>query len=99
MTVILRKLQRRAAVHGLRAEEVLGVATLLWALGDAFSTRAVVAHQEGSIAQAVADADRRLPLDRRRRDDGPAAHRAARRGGGLWRRRRPAGAGAHRQPT
>lgn len=59
MTVILGRLQRLAPVHGLRAEEVLGVATLLWALGDAFSTRAVVAHQERSIARAVADADRR----------------------------------------
>lgn len=59
MTVILERLRRLAPAHGLPAEEVLGIATLLWTLGDAFSTRAVVAHQERSIAQAVADSGRR----------------------------------------
>lgn len=59
MTVILGRLQRLAPEHGLPAEEVLEVATLLWSLGDSFSTRAVVAHQERSVAQAVADSGRR----------------------------------------
>lgn len=59
MTVILERLRHLAPAHGLPAEEVLGIATLLWTLGDAFSTRAVVAHQERSIAQAVADSGRR----------------------------------------
>jgi putative transposase len=59
MTVILGRLQRLAPQHDLPAEEVLEVATLLWSLGDSFSTRAVVAHQERSVAQAVADSGRR----------------------------------------
>lgn len=59
MTVILGRLQRLAPEHGLPAEEVLDAANLLWSLGDAFSSRAVIAHQERSIAQAVADSGRR----------------------------------------
>ncbi|MGO1259800.1 MAG: helix-turn-helix domain-containing protein [Brachybacterium sp.] len=59
MTEILDRLRRLAPAHGLPAEEVLVVATLLWSLGDSFSTRAVIGHQERSIAQAVADSGRR----------------------------------------
>lgn len=59
MTVILGRLQHLAPEHGLSAEEVLAGATLLWTLGDAFSTRAVTAHQERSLAEAVADSGRR----------------------------------------
>ena len=59
MTVILRRLHELAPELGLPAEQVLSCSTLLWSLGDAFSTRAVVAHQERSIAQAVADSARR----------------------------------------
>lgn len=59
MTVILRHLQQLAPEHGLSTEEVLSSANLLWTLGDAFSTRAVIAHQERSVAQAVADSGRR----------------------------------------
>lgn len=59
MTVILGRLQQLAPEHGLAAEEVLIGATLLWTLGDSFSTRAVTAHQERSLAQAVADSGRR----------------------------------------
>ncbi|ASK65710.1 PucR family transcriptional regulator [Brachybacterium avium] len=59
MTVILGHLQRLAPEHGMPAEEVLAGANLLWALGDAFSTRAVIVHQEQSLAEAVADSGRR----------------------------------------
>ncbi|MDN5819875.1 MAG: hypothetical protein L0H39_00155, partial [Brachybacterium sp.] len=59
MTVILGRLQRLAPEHGMSAEEVLAGANLLWSLGDAFSTRAVIAHQERSLAEAVADSGRR----------------------------------------
>lgn len=59
MRVFLERLQQLAPAHGLTAEEVLAGATLLWALGDAFTTRAVHAHQERSIAEAVADSGRR----------------------------------------
>ncbi len=59
MTVILGRLQRLAPEHGMPAEEVLAGANLLWSLGDAFSTRAVIAHQERSLAEAVADSGRR----------------------------------------
>lgn len=55
MTVILQRLQQLAPAHGLSTEEVLAGSTLLWSLGDAFSTRAVIAHQERSLAEAVAD--------------------------------------------
>lgn len=59
MTVILGRLQRLGPELGLTAEEVLVGANLLWSLGDAFSTRAVIAHQERSLAEAVADSGRR----------------------------------------
>lgn len=59
MTVILGRLQQLAPEHGMSAEEVLSGANLLWSLGDAFSTRAVTAHQERSLAEAVADSERR----------------------------------------
>lgn len=55
MTMILQRLQQLAPAHGLSTEEVLAGSTLLWSLGDAFSTRAVIAHQERSLAEAVAD--------------------------------------------
>jgi putative transposase len=59
MRVILQRLLELAPRHGLAAEEVLTFSTLLWSLGDEFSTRAVVTHQERSVAQAVADSSRR----------------------------------------
>lgn len=59
MRVILGRLLALAPDQGLPADEVLAFSTQLWALGDSFSTRAVVVHQERSIAQALADSSRR----------------------------------------
>lgn len=59
MREILRTLHELAPAHGLSPETVLSFSTLLWSLGDAFSTRAVQVHQERSVARAVADSARR----------------------------------------
>lgn len=59
MSVILRHLLDLAPRHGVPPERALDFSTLLWALGDAFTTQAVVVHRDRSIAQAVADSARR----------------------------------------
>lgn len=59
LRVILGRLLALAPDQGLSADEVLAFSTQLWALGDSFSTRAVVVHQEHSIAQALAAFSRR----------------------------------------
>lgn len=59
MSVILRHLLDLAPRHGVSADTALAFSTLLWTLGDAFTTRAVVVYRDRSIAQAVADSSRR----------------------------------------
>ncbi|MFC7402802.1 PucR family transcriptional regulator [Citricoccus sp. GCM10030269] len=59
MSVILRRLLDLAPRHDIPPERALDFSNLLWALGDAFTTRAVVVHRDHSIAQAVADSARR----------------------------------------
>ncbi len=59
MSVILRHLLDLAPRHGLAADAALTFSTLLWSLGDAFTTQAVVVYRDRSIAQAVADSSRR----------------------------------------
>lgn len=59
MSVILRHLLDLAPRHGVPPERALDFSTLLWALGDAFTTQAVVVHRDRSIARAVADSARR----------------------------------------
>lgn len=59
MSVILRHLLDLAPRHGVPADAALAFSTQLWALGDAFTTRAVVVYRDRSIAQAVADSSRR----------------------------------------
>ncbi|MGM7670134.1 PucR family transcriptional regulator [Microbacterium sp. A93] len=59
MSVILRHLLDLAPRHGLPPERALDFSTLLWALGDAFTTQSVVVHRDRSISQAVADSARR----------------------------------------
>lgn len=59
LSVILRHLLDLAPRHGLRPAQALDFSTLLWTLGDAFTTQAVVVHRDRSIAQAVADSARR----------------------------------------
>ncbi|QCU78468.1 PucR family transcriptional regulator [Citricoccus sp. SGAir0253] len=59
MSVILRHLLDLAPAFGVPADAALTFSTQLWALGDAFTTRAVVVYRDRSIAQAVADSARR----------------------------------------
>ncbi|MGD6978147.1 MULTISPECIES: PucR family transcriptional regulator [Citricoccus] len=59
MSVILRHLLDLAPRHGVAADAALTFSTLLWSLGDAFTTQAVVVYRDRSIAQAVADSSRR----------------------------------------
>lgn len=59
MSVILRHLLELAPRFGVSADTALTFSTQLWALGDAFTTRAVQVYQDRSIAQAVADSNRR----------------------------------------
>lgn len=58
MSVILDRLLRRAPQLGIPAEQVLECSTILWALGDAFSARAVVVYQEKELDRALADSAR-----------------------------------------
>ncbi|MDO5492262.1 MAG: helix-turn-helix domain-containing protein [Nesterenkonia sp.] len=58
MSVILDRLLARAVEWGIPAAKVLECSTILWALGDAFSARAVVVYQENEAARAVADSAR-----------------------------------------
>jgi putative transposase len=59
MSVILRHLLDAAPRYGIPAERALSFSTLLWTLGDAFTTRAVVVDRDRTVAQAVADSARR----------------------------------------
>jgi putative transposase len=59
MSVILRHLLDLAPRHGVAADAALTFSTLLWSLGDAFTTQAVVVYRDRSIAEAVADSSRR----------------------------------------
>lgn len=59
MSVILRHLLDLAPRHGVLPERALDFSTLLWTLGDTFTTQAVVVHRDRSIARAVADSARR----------------------------------------
>ncbi|WP_300343688.1 helix-turn-helix domain-containing protein [Nesterenkonia sp.] len=59
MSVILHRLLEHAPHHGLAAEQVLACSTLLWSLGDAFSTRAVQVYQDKEVSRALADSTRR----------------------------------------
>lgn len=59
MSVILRHLLDLAPAHGVPADAALAFSTLLWSLGDAFTTQAVLVYRDRSIAQAVADSSRR----------------------------------------
>ena len=59
MSVILRHLLELAPAHGVPADTALAFSTLLWSLGDAFTTQAVLVYRDRSVAQAVADSSRR----------------------------------------
>lgn len=59
LSIILRHLLAAAPRYQVPAETVLSFSTLLWSLGDAFTTRAVVVYRDRSITQAVADSNRR----------------------------------------
>jgi putative transposase len=59
MSVILRHLLTAAPRFDVPAETALSFSTLLWTLGDAFTTRAVVSYRDRTIAEAVADSARR----------------------------------------
>ncbi|ROZ62605.1 PucR family transcriptional regulator [Kocuria soli] len=60
MSVILERLLALAPTHGVTASEALSFSTGLWALADAFSSRALRVYQEQGIAAAAADSARRL---------------------------------------
>jgi putative transposase len=60
MSVILRHLLAAAPRFGVPAETALSFSTLLWTLGDDFTTRAVVSYRDRTIAEAVADSARRV---------------------------------------
>lgn len=59
MSMIFRHILERAPQMSIPTEEVLASSTLLWALGDAFSTRAVAVYQQKEVSRAVADSARR----------------------------------------
>lgn len=59
MSVILHRLLDHAPDHGIPADQVLTSSTLLWALGDAFSARAVIVYRDKDISRALADSTRR----------------------------------------
>lgn len=59
MSVILDRLLTAAPQCGIPPEEVLSCSTLLWSLGDAFSTRAVMVYTQKEVSMAVADSARR----------------------------------------
>lgn len=59
MIMILRHLIELAPEYDIPAEEVLEWSTLLWSLGDVFSTRAAGVYRDREIARAVADSARR----------------------------------------
>lgn len=59
MSVILDRLLTKAPHCGIPPEEVLSCSTLLWSLGDAFSTRAMIVYTAKEVDAAVADSARR----------------------------------------
>ncbi|MCH8559483.1 MULTISPECIES: PucR family transcriptional regulator [unclassified Nesterenkonia] len=59
MSVILHRLLDHAPDHGIPADQVLASSTLLWELGDAFSTRAVLVYRDKDVSRALADSTRR----------------------------------------
>lgn len=59
LSMIYHRVLEQAPHTGLPAAEVLASSTLLWALGDAFSTRAVAVYQDKEVSRAVADSARR----------------------------------------
>ncbi|MDS2172239.1 helix-turn-helix domain-containing protein [Nesterenkonia sp. CL21] len=59
MSVILHRLLEHAPAHRIPADQVLASSTILWALGDAFSSRAVLVYQDKDLARALADSTRR----------------------------------------
>lgn len=60
MSVILRRLLALAPQYGVSAAEALSCSTSLWALGDAFSARALRVYQDAAITAAVADSARKM---------------------------------------
>ncbi|WP_295624326.1 CdaR family transcriptional regulator [uncultured Corynebacterium sp.] len=59
LTVILRRLIELAPESGIPSDQVLECSTVLWSLGDVFSTRATAVYRDREIARAVADSARR----------------------------------------
>ncbi len=59
MSVILHRILELAPRAGIPPAEVLVSSTVLWALGDAFSARAVAVYQEKDVAGLLADSERR----------------------------------------
>lgn len=55
LSLIFRNILARAPEAGIPTEQILTSSTLLWALGDAFSTRAVAVYQEKEVSRAVTD--------------------------------------------
>ncbi|TLP75495.1 PucR family transcriptional regulator [Nesterenkonia sphaerica] len=55
LSLIFRNILSRAPASGIPAEQILTSSTLLWALGDAFSTRAVAVYQDREVSRAVTD--------------------------------------------
>jgi putative transposase len=55
LSMIFRNILTRAPEWGIPTEQILTSSTLLWALGDAFSTRAVAVYQEKEVSRAVTD--------------------------------------------
>ncbi|AWD24414.1 PucR family transcriptional regulator [Micrococcus luteus] len=59
MSLILARAVHDAPADGLSPAEILEVVARLTALGDAFSTRVLVAHHEADVARAASDVARR----------------------------------------
>lgn len=55
LSIIFRSILARAPESGIPTEQILTSSTLLWALGDAFSTRAVAVYQDREVSRAVTD--------------------------------------------
>lgn len=59
LSTIFHRILRWAPESGIPVEQVLTTASILWTLGDAFSTRAVAVYQDKEVSRAVADSERR----------------------------------------
>lgn len=55
LSLIFRNILSRAPESGIPTDQILTSSTLLWALGDAFSTRAVAVYQDKEVSRAVTD--------------------------------------------